>query len=1090
MNKILVTLIVCVLIASSAAAQSDRGRLIGTIYDSSGAVVPNAQVSVTNQSTRASRDVSSDASGNYRIENLLPAPYQVSATASGFAKSIAQDVVLPAGQERTVNIHLQPEGVAESVAVTADAPLVDTSSAHIGASVSNREVNNLPLNGRQVAQLYLLVPGATSTGSGTFDDLRFAGRANEQNVIRYDGIEAGSIIDANPGDINGSGGGASSFRLSQSLENIQEFRVESSNYNAEHGRGTGGQVTIITKSGSNQFRGGLFENVRNDKFDSRNYFDNGAKPAPLRLNQFGGSLGGPIFKDRLFFYAADENLYQRVYVPFKQSTLSAFARAQAVPSIQPALAAFPVGTQPTSSPFFDLVSQTLPSSVDEHFWNVRLDGRIDSKSSVYIRYSHDQGQSTTPSDASGSATVLETLPRNAIGDLTTVISASMVNDFKVGYNGLKSSNIRQGVVLPGLDLSNVTLSIGGAAQSGSTGIVTPTGAGSTPLVQGMTYDNYEWEFIDNLTWNRGAHSWKTGVEINPRVMYMDQLGGIVYTFATVQSFLADQPSRVQLSSDLGASPSPFHNGATGLREGLQTFYGAYIQDEWRAKANVTINYGLRYDYFSPLREAHDRGVGVNTVTGELLDNGQPFYAVSKTNFGPRGAITWAPGRWNGKTVFKAGSGLYYGPGQEEDQTQLIVNDFVVTTLTTGNIGYPVNRPQLLATWDPFSPTAGYQPRVFGADYKLPETVASYTFSVQQQLPGQSTLSLAYVGSHGWNLFQRTIANLITGVTADPKTGVAIIQRQFGDQYAEMDVKTSHGTNRYDGMLATWNRRLGNGVTAMFNYTLGRNYGTSGGSNEATTSENNYNFAQEYGANSSDIRHSANAVAVWDIPFGASHGNKNGLANAIFGDWQVGGSLNARSGIPMNVTMSRPDVLYRDNRTGLYYTSPVLVGGVPVTTPVINIPGGGSSRGTQRPDVVSGVDPYISTGNGIYLNPAAFSVPLPGTYGDLQRNVLRGPAFVQFDMSFTKHVRLSGDHNLELRADVYNLFNRVNFANPTTVLSAATPSSPTATGAFLQPGQAYTAATAGSSFGLLSSTVGRYVDMGTARQMQFAIRYRF
>src|SRR5215813_6797213 len=205
MKQILVTFVLCVFIASSAAAQSDRGRLIGTIYDSSGALVPNAQVSVTNQSTHASRDVSSDASGNYRIENLLPAPYQVSATAPGFAKSIAQDVVLPTGQERTVNIHLQPEGVAESVAVTADAPLVDTSSAHIGASVSNREVNNLQLNGRQVAQLYLLVPGATSTGSGTFDDLRFAGRSNEQNVIRYDGIEAGSIIDANPGDINGSG---------------------------------------------------------------------------------------------------------------------------------------------------------------------------------------------------------------------------------------------------------------------------------------------------------------------------------------------------------------------------------------------------------------------------------------------------------------------------------------------------------------------------------------------------------------------------------------------------------------------------------------------------------------------------------------------------------------------------------------------------------------------------------------------------------------------------------------------------------------------------------------------------------------------
>src|SRR5215475_6924832 len=1089
MKKLLAPLVLCMLVVSPAAAQSDRSRLIGTIYDSSGAVVPNAQVSVTNQSTRASRHVPSDASGNYRIENLLPAPYQVSATASGFAKSIAQDVVLPAGQERTVNIHLQPEGVAESVAVTADAPLVDTSSAHIGASVSNREVNNLPLNGRQVAQLYLLVPGASSTGSGTFDDMRFAGRANEQNVVRYDGVEAGTMIDANPGDVNGASAGATSFRLSQSLENIQEFHVEASNYNAEQGRGTGGQVTIITKSGSNQFRGGLFENVRNDKFDSRNYFDNGATPAPLRLNQFGGSLGGPIFKHRLFFYAADENLYQRVYVPFKQSTLSAFARAQAVPAIQAALAAFPVGNQPTSSPFFDLVSQTLPSSVDEHFWNVRLDGRIDSKSSVYVRYSHDQGQSTTPSDASGSATVLETLPRNAIGDLTTVISASMVNDFKVGYNALKSSNIRQGVVLPGLDLSNVTLSIGGAAQSGSTGIVTPTGAGSTPLVQGMTYDNYEWEFIDNLTWNRGAHSWKTGVEINPRVMYMDQLGGIVYTFATVQSFLADQPSRVQLSSDLGASPSPFHNGATGLREGLQTFYGAYIQDEWRAKSNVTINYGLRYDYFSPLREAHDRGVGVNTVTGELLDNGQPFYAVSKTNFGPRGAITWAPGRWNGKTVFKAGSGLYYGPGQEEDQTQLIVNDFVVTTLTTGNIGYPVNRPQIIAAFNPNSPTAGFQPRVFAANYELPETVASYTASVQQALPGQSTLTAAYVGSRGWNLFQRTIANLITGVATNPTTGAAIITREFGDRYAEMDVKTSHGYNHYNGLITSWNRRFARGFSGMVNYTLSRNVGTSGGSNEATTSENNYNFSSEYGTNSSDITHSLTAAAVWDIPFkGARDGG--GLAKGLLGDWQVGASLNARSGLPLNVTISRPDVLYRDTRTGLLYTSPVLDNGAPVTTAIPNIPGGGSSRGTQRPDLIPGVDPYLHDANGYYLNPAAFATPLPGTYGNMPRNALRGPTFSQLDMSLTKRIPISGNHAIELRADIYNIFNRLNFANPSTVLSAATPSSPTAAGTFLQPGQAYTAATAGSSFGLLNATVGRYVDMGTARQMQFAFRYRF
>src|SRR5262249_21236816 len=196
-------------------------------------------------------------------------------------------------------------------------------------------------------QLYLLVPGATSTGSGNFNDMRFAGRANEQNTIRYDGVEAGSIIDSNAGDINGAGGGASSFRLSQSMENIQEFRVESTGYTADHGGGTGGQIPIIPKSGSNHFHGTVFENIRSDKFDSRNFFDTAPTPAPLRLTQYGGALGGPIARDRLFFYFANENLDQRVFVPFKQSTLSAFARLQAVPAVPPPLPPVSPRTPPT-----------------------------------------------------------------------------------------------------------------------------------------------------------------------------------------------------------------------------------------------------------------------------------------------------------------------------------------------------------------------------------------------------------------------------------------------------------------------------------------------------------------------------------------------------------------------------------------------------------------------------------------------------------------------------------------------------------------------------------------------------------------------
>jgi hypothetical protein len=1089
MKRVLLPFVMLFLVVSSAAAQSDRGRIAGTVYDTSGGVLPHAIVTATSLSTQASRQVEADDKGIFAIDDLLPTTYEVVATMPGFAEVKIGSIVLGAGQEQTLQFRLPLQGVAESVAVSAQAPIVDTTSAHIGVTVSDTEVQNLPLNGRQVAQLYLLVPGASSTGSGTFDDMRFAGRANEQNVVRYDGIEGGTMIDANPGDVNGASAGSTSFRLSQSLENIQEFHVEATNYNAEQGRGTGGQVTIITKSGSNEFHGTAFENIRNNRFDARNHFDTGVTPAPLNLSQFGGGLGGPIMKDRLFFYAADENLLQKVSVPFRASTLSAFARAQAVPAIQPALAAFPMGATPTSSPFFDLVTANLPSNIKEHFWNARVDAHINSSNTAYFRFSHDQGTSNTPSDVSGSSAFVSTLPRNAIGDLTTIISSRVVNDLKVGYNAEKSNNARQGVNLPNLNLSNVTLSIGGAAQSGSTGIVTPTGAGSTPLVQAMTYDNHEWELIDNLSWNRGAHGIKLGGEFNPRTIYPNQLGGIVYTFPTVQAFLADQPSRIQLSSDLDQQ-SPFHPGSSGLRQGLQWFTGAYIQDQWQAKSNVTINYGLRYDYFSVLREAHNRGVGVNTFTGALEDSGEPFFASSKTNFGPRGAFTWAPAAFHGNSVLKAGSGLYYGPGQEEDQTQSLVNDFIVTTLTSGNIAYPVDRPALLATWNPNDPNAGFQPRAYAANYVLPETVASYTVNWQQSLPGQSTLTVGYVGSRGWNLFQRTISNRITGVATDPVTGTAVLTREFGNRYAEMDVKTSHGYNHYNGLVTTWNRRFSKGLTAVLNYTLSHNIGTSGGSNEATTTENNYTFASEYGDNSSDIRHYLQASAVWDLPYHTAANGGSGVLHGIFGDWQLATSFNARSGLPLNVTVSRPDVVYFDPQNGQYYTSPVVSNGVVITQAVPNIPGGGSSRGTQRPNLVPGVDPYVSTAAGYYLNPAAFTTPAPGTYGTMPRNGLRGPRFNQLDLSFTKRIPFGGSRTFELRADVYNIFNRVNLANPSTVLSAALPSSPTATGTFLQPGQPYTSATAGSGFGLFSSTVGRYVDMGTARQMQFTFRVRF
>src|SRR5262249_44427861 len=335
-------------------------------YDPASAVVGGVSLRVLNPQTEAVRETVTDEKGFYLFDGLLPASYKVVGALSGFGELTVSDVKLGVGELRSLDLHLQPASLQESVTVSAEAESqLQTQTASIAGTIGAEPVQNLPINGRMISNLYLLAPGAQLSGSGNFGDVRFFGRSNEQNVIRYDGIQAGTIIDSNPADMTGAAG-ASGFRLSQSLENIQEFHVESSTYSAEFGRGTGGQVTITTKSGSNLWHGNLFEYVRNDWFDARNYFDKGVKQAPFRLNQFGGSVGGAILKDKLFFFASQENLLQRVYVTFRQSTLSNLARSQAVPAIQPLLAAFPEGQIPTVDPLQDIVTGTLSSYIDEY----------------------------------------------------------------------------------------------------------------------------------------------------------------------------------------------------------------------------------------------------------------------------------------------------------------------------------------------------------------------------------------------------------------------------------------------------------------------------------------------------------------------------------------------------------------------------------------------------------------------------------------------------------------------------------------------------------------------------------------------------
>jgi hypothetical protein len=1071
--------------------QTDQSRINGTITDASGGAIVGARVGVKSEKTGETRQVLTNEQGIYVVTALQPARYTITVEAPGFSTAEFREVTLAIGQVRTLNSVMQPASVTTEVTVSGgELAVIDTSSARVGVNVSEREVASVPLNGRQISQLYLMSPGAITAGGGSYDNIRFNGRANQQNAVRFDGVEGSSIIDSSPGNLNGET--SSGFRLQASLENVQEFRVESSNYPAEYGTGTGGQISIVTKSGSNAFHGGLFEYLRNDALDARNFFDQ-AKKSTLRLNQFGGSIGGPIKKDKLFFFAAYEGLQQRGQAALTQTTLSDSARARAVESIRPLLAAYPKGTSPTSNPDLDVVYFAAPTVLSENSGNIRLDYRINETQSVNLRYFRDQGTSDAPYDASGSAFDATAVPQNAMINWTSIISPALVNEIKVGGNFNKTRTYGIAPQVPGLDLSAVTINATGSValagiggQGARAALVIPSGlvrASSATNGRGQPYTNTSWSFIDNLNWVKGKHTAKFGGEIRLIDMYTDRLGGTTYSFASVDALLNNQPSTIAVLGDVSA-PSPFNNGVTGNRHAKAQYYVGYAQDEWKLLPTLTMSYGLRWEYYKPLYEANNYNVQWNIYTGQYRDPAGSFFQSSVNNWGPRLALSWSPAKLKNKTVFRVGGGYYYGPGQMEDQIQPIESDRVSTNLPSGT-RYPIDPLAVIKAFNPYDPNARVSLRAYDTGYRIPERILSYTASLQQELPWDSVLTVAYVGSQGRNLFLRSIANKIVSVGMNPTTGAAIVNRQFGNQFAEIDYKTSGGTDNYNALQTTFNRRFSKGLTSGLQWTWGRSIGCTGGSNEAQTAHNPYDLCGgDHGNNPYDVRHSLNWNALYTMPFKF----ENKAAQGVLGGWQIGGVLNYRTGLPIDLRTNRADVLYRDSRDGTIVTNPIVVGGRVFTEPVINTLGGGNTRNIRRPDVVAGVNPFLSNpaDKRVFLNPAAFMVPQPGTFGNLGRWALHGPSLTQIDFTLQKRFMITERQSIEFRSDFYNILNHANFANPPAVFAPTVGVGGTA----IQPGVPFSSTTAGSAFGVIANTVDSLVGLGSQRQIQFSLRYAF
>ena len=1192
LNSILSALVCAFLLAMTATvviAQSEQGRIAGQVTDSTGAVVPGATISVKNVGTNEVRTATANAEGFYAVQSLKAAVYTVTANGQNFAPTNITDVQLSVGQQLDLTITLSAQGQTVTVDVVGSSEAaIDTSSARIGATVNQREVQDLPLNGRQLSQLYLQAPGTINSGTGTFGDIRFSGAANQQNIIRYDGVEGTGIIDASPGNLNGEV--ASPFRLQSSLENVQEFRADSNNFPAEFGTGTGGQISVVTKTGTNDFHGSLFEYFRNEKLDARNYFDNitaGIPKSILRLNQFGGSLGGRIIKNKLFFFGSYEGYRVRAGVNSVELVPSAIAAARAVASVRPFIAGFrsPDAIIVPGSPNPDLDIAQLQSTqrTNENAFFGRLDYNYNANHTFYARYNRDSGKDTTPEGVSGRRTLITAKPQNAVLGYTGIFNQRFVNEFRLGYNaatttidGVAGSPEYNGITI---NVSGTTANLPSntiAGQGQSAGISVPGSlvrANSATNGRGQPYTPYSLSFIDSLNFTQGNHNVKVGGEFRMLRLKTDRLGGTTYVFANLNAFLAGTPTSIQYLGDLSAT-SPF-TGASGRRTAEEEFYIAYGQDEWKIRPNLTLNYGLRYEYYTPLREKNDAQILFNIDNGTFRDPKEKAYISSKNNFGPRVALTYSPlpdsdGFFGGnKTVLRGGFGIYYGPGQIEDQIQPIESDRISSTVSGGAFanfsGSPAADAAAIAANFINNPlNRQYQPRAYANNYRVPERVYQYSVSYQQELPYNLVSTVAYVGRKGTNLFLRSVANkvLLGNATilngTNLPSGVGVINRtnaagqiigvntvrQFdilsgatqNRPFAEVDYKTSGGKDTYNALQTSLSRRFSTGLTMNAQYTFASSRGTSAGSNEARTSAQLDNFDADFGRNNFDVRHTFNISALYALPFGKGKQFDIGsMGNYLLGGLEIGGIINARSGLPIEVGIVRNDVVAQCQlaagcvvNTGLTTTTVVPNGYVanlptigaggtaangtfnalPLPTgfvAIVNTPGGGASRNIRRPDVVAGQPFYLNNDRNI-INPAAFTTPAAGSFGNLPRNALIGPKFRQFDLTVNKRFNITERANIQFRAELFNVFNTTNFANPSATLNNALPSftqvNPTSTNSLttpiftvgtsniVQPGQGFTQAAAGGAFGQLRSTVGRTVGLGTNRQIQFALRLNF
>jgi hypothetical protein len=979
LRRLLLVCLMTVCVAGHLHAQSNA-TLNGTITDPSGGVLPGVAVRLVSPATGLQREAVTNEAGLY-VFNFLPAgPYEITAELSGFRSVRQQDIRLEVGQNLVLDMKLEVGQVEETITVEAELQILDRSSPSIGTVIQSTHLRELPLAGRHWAGLMLLAPGAINTGDGTHLSTRFAGRARDDNNWTFDGIDATGVKDPRQD---------SAARLIISSESIAEFRVGSALYSAESGAGAGGQVQLISKTGTNQFRGTAYNFMRRDAFDARPFGTTGDLP-PFRLDQYGFNIGGPIVPQRTFFFMNYEGLRQRQTQSFTRFVPSQAFRAGADPSIAGVLARYPTGTGATSDPNIDEWRVQQQFTADEDAPMFRVDHRLSNNTTMFARYNLTDANITNPSDSGQTTANLR--PSNFTVQVQRILTSTIVNELKFGYNASLRNDVRTG---PG----DVHMSV--------PGFVTLTGP------REIIEDGRTFSVINDLGILRGRHNIKTGGEI--RRIYID-IGEGNTTSLSYSSRPNFQANRLET----------FNVVDFPVVQGQRWWYFGYVQDDIKWRPNLTINAGLRYEYYSVAKEKDGRDKVWRMSCGGFCPPGTPWYQPDRNNFAPRVGFAWSPARFNDRTVVRAGFGVFFGPGQNDDVFAPIDNSgsrYTLERATVPSLAYPI---------DPFLPLAASIGNAARAvdEARVDQYANHYSVSIQQALPWRFVTQIGYMGNQAHHLLDRAYENLI-----DPATG-----RRPLPEFGRVDIKSSGSSANFNGLQVSLHRPLSGGLLFGTQYMWSHAFdeGSLGGGESAAPQNVSCRHC-DYASTSHDVRHTLTTNWVYQLPFGDDRRYlTSGALRHVLGGWQFSGLLQARTGRPINVTVSRSTA---------------------------DLPDGNNAN--QRPDVVPGVSaiPTNQTPDR-WLNLEAFAVPARGTWGNLGRNAFRGPGLFQVDLALQKRFRIAGDRNFEFRWEAFNAFNRQNLANPNTNISS------------------------GPAFGRITGPLNLGYGTGTARQMQFMVRFNY